>query len=225
MNMVLALLFKQSNKANFYNMRLALESFFTNALLCKVQQLPKKKENNQYKPNTHKTTLFKKKILSSRTKQIRFPIVVSPDIEVNLIIVDKVCNCQDPSKWITKKGIIKKKNMTPQLRPVTETLQRRLDASRPQHTPSHNEEIFFEVGDCVLLKDKTTGQSQLFSFHINILSALSVLNLGVFKKNIYKHICICKYIHIRQTNMLNVPIIGLELLDSIANGGDGRFGG
>ncbi|ETO02198.1 hypothetical protein RFI_35238 [Reticulomyxa filosa] len=74
---VLALLFKQPNKANFYNMKLALESFFINALLCKVQQLPKKKKNNQCVP---KTTSFKKKMLSSRPKQIRLPIVVSPDI-------------------------------------------------------------------------------------------------------------------------------------------------
>ncbi|ETN99213.1 hypothetical protein RFI_38268, partial [Reticulomyxa filosa] len=65
-NMVLALLFKQPNKANLYNMELALEIA--------------EKENNQCKSNTPKTTLFEKKMLSPRPKQIHFPIVVSPDI-------------------------------------------------------------------------------------------------------------------------------------------------
>ncbi|ETO35533.1 hypothetical protein RFI_01532 [Reticulomyxa filosa] len=41
---VLALLFTQPNKVNFYNMEIALESSFINALLCKVQQLQKKKK-------------------------------------------------------------------------------------------------------------------------------------------------------------------------------------
>ncbi|ETO29932.1 hypothetical protein RFI_07188 [Reticulomyxa filosa] len=62
-NVVLALFFKQPNKANFYSMELVVESSFTNALLCKVQQLPKKKRNNQYKSNTRKTTIHSKKRL------------------------------------------------------------------------------------------------------------------------------------------------------------------
>ncbi|ETN97224.1 hypothetical protein RFI_40307 [Reticulomyxa filosa] len=78
---LLALLFKQPNKANFYNMELALESFFFNVLLCKVQQLPKKKENNQYKRNTSNTiTSFEKKVLSLRLKQICLSILISPNI-------------------------------------------------------------------------------------------------------------------------------------------------
>ncbi|ETO00886.1 hypothetical protein RFI_36554 [Reticulomyxa filosa] len=72
---------KQPSKANFYNMELALESSFTSVFLCKVQQLPKKKENNQCKPNTPKTiTSFKRRALSSRLKQIRLSILISPDI-------------------------------------------------------------------------------------------------------------------------------------------------
>ncbi|ETO15249.1 hypothetical protein RFI_22115 [Reticulomyxa filosa] len=46
-----------------------------------MQQLPKKKENNQYVPNTPKTTLFEKEMLPSRPKQMRLPIVISPDID------------------------------------------------------------------------------------------------------------------------------------------------
>ncbi|ETO04819.1 hypothetical protein RFI_32578 [Reticulomyxa filosa] len=180
----LALLFKQSNKAKFYNMELALEISSTNTLLCKVQQLPKKKENNQC---VLKTTPFEKKMLPSRPKQIRLPIVVSPYIgsiqvdvvhlsshdllhckqkyldkgeitytiiyqkhfffslikktqlkkrnlqpwkEVNLMNVDKSLQLFSMSRFskaeLMKKGTIEKKNMTPQLQPVVETLQRRL---------------------------------------------------------------------------------------------------
>ncbi|ETO05152.1 hypothetical protein RFI_32244, partial [Reticulomyxa filosa] len=58
---------------------------------------------------------------------------------------------------------------------------------------SHNEEVFFEVGDCVLLEDKITGQSQFHS------------KFGCIKK-IYIRI------HIGQTDMLDLDWSYLILL-------------
>ncbi|ETO06023.1 hypothetical protein RFI_31373 [Reticulomyxa filosa] len=61
-------------KANFYNMELAIESSFTNAFLCKVQQLPKKKENNQCKSNTRKQQYHSKKdaIITAKTNTLAY---------------------------------------------------------------------------------------------------------------------------------------------------------